>query len=101
MSPGSADRLPVEGPMASDAKKRQKKLERRAAHRKEKKHQLVRQKNVGLADKLTAATKYPVLHCWISDSLETEGIGQVGLSRQLPNGSVAFASFLVDRYCLG
>jgi hypothetical protein len=87
--------------MSSDARKRQKKQERKAAKRKEKKHELVRQKSLGLADRLSAAARYPVLHCLVTDSIEPQGLGQVMLSREFPNGQVAVATFLVDRYCLG
>jgi hypothetical protein len=87
--------------MADDARKRQKKLERRANKRKEKRHLLARRQNFGLAERLTAAVKHPILHCRIGDSLWTEGIGQVLISRELPGGTVAVASFLVDRHCLG
>src|SRR5947207_8848795 len=87
--------------MAADARKRQKKQERRARIRKEKKHALVRQQSLGLVERLTEAARYPVLHCWITQTLWTEGIGFVILSRQLPGGRVAVANFLVDRYCLG
>jgi hypothetical protein len=87
--------------MGSDPRRRQKKQERRNAKRKEKKHQLVRHQSAGLADRLADAARYPVLDCWITDSLEEQGLGQVLLSRELPNGSVAVACFLVDRFCLG
>jgi hypothetical protein len=87
--------------MGADARKRQKKLERRNARRKGKKQQMVRRQSAGLAERLIAAADCPILDCWVSDSLEPEGIGQVGLSRLLQNGSVAVVSFLVDRYCLG
>lgn len=87
--------------MGSDQRKRQKKLERRAAKRKEKKQLQVREQNVSLAERLTAAVKCPVLHCRINDSFEDEGMGSLLLSRELPGGRVAAASFLVDRYCLG
>jgi hypothetical protein len=87
--------------MTADPRKRQKKLERRAAKRSEKKHKLVRAQPAGLADRMAAAAKYPPLHAWIPDVLETEGIASVLFSRELPNGMVAVAVFLVDRYCLG
>ncbi len=87
--------------MATDPKKRQKKMERRAAKRKEKKHALVRQENVGLGERMTAAARFPVLNCWIGDSIESDGIGWIALSREFPNRQVAVVSFLVDRYCLG
>src|SRR5437016_2230285 len=84
---------PTEAPMAADPKKRQKKLERRAAKRKEKKQTLVRAESGGLPERLSAATRYPVLHCWISDTVKDEGLGWVLLSREFPNGQVAVASF--------
>jgi hypothetical protein len=87
--------------MPTDPRKRQKKQERKAARRKEKKHLQVREQNVGLPEWLSAAAGFPVLHSWISDTTETEGIGTVILSRELPDGRVAVATFLVDRYCLG
>jgi hypothetical protein len=87
--------------MPTDPRKRQKKQERRAAKRKEKKHLQVRQQSAGLPERLSAATKFPILHCRIGDSLGPDGIGSVLLSRELPGGQVAVAVFLVDRYCLG
>src|SRR5438105_3691381 len=87
--------------MAADPRKRQKKLERRAAKRKEKKHLIVREQSAGLGERLTAAAAAPVLHAWVTDDLWTQGMGWVLLSRQLPNGYVAVVVFLVDRYCLG
>jgi hypothetical protein len=87
--------------MAADPRKRQKKLQRRAAKSKEKRHALVREKAAGLAGQLTAAAKCPVFDCFVDDQILTAGIGSVLLARELGNGSVAFANFLVDRYCLG
>lgn len=87
--------------MAADARKRQKKLERRAAQRKSKQRQLNRQKNAGLADRLSQAADYPVDRCGLTTDLWTKGLGWVYLSRALPGGMVAFSVFLVDRYCLG
>ncbi len=87
--------------MGSDPHKRQKKLERRASKRKEKRHDRIRQQSAGLAERLSAASAWPVLHCWIGVSIEEQGIGWVVLSRAASNGSVAVASFLVDSYCLG
>jgi hypothetical protein len=87
--------------MAADPRKRQKKQERKATKRKEKKHELVRQQSAGLAERLTAAARYPVLHCLVGDRLADQGMGWVLLSRELPGGRVAVATFLLDRYCLG
>jgi hypothetical protein len=87
--------------MPADPRKRQRKLQRLAAKRKERKRELVKKQEMGLAEQLAAATKYPVLHSRISEDLEDSGIGYVLLSRQLAGGSVAVGGFLVDRYCLG
>jgi hypothetical protein len=87
--------------MPTDPRKRQKKQERRAAKRRSKQQELTRQKTVGLAERMAAAARYPVLHCSVSAEIWRQGMGHVRLSRQLPNGTVAFAVFLVDRYCLG
>jgi hypothetical protein len=93
--------LPTEDIMGSDPRKRQKKLERRASKRKEKKHVRIREQIAGLAERLSAASAWPILHCWIGNSIAEQGIGWVVLSRAMPNESVAVASFLVDSYCLG
>jgi hypothetical protein len=87
--------------MAGNDRKRQKKVERRNARRKEKKKELVRQESGGLPARLATAAKYPVLHCWMTNDNETQGMGHVTLSRQGPGGLVAVACFLVDRFCLG
>lgn len=84
----------------SNDRRRQKKLERKTAKRKEKKHSVIRQESGGLPARLAAAAKHPVLHCRISKSLEGSGIAQVMLSRAL-GGQVAVGMFLVDSYCLG
>jgi hypothetical protein len=91
----------TEATMPSDPRKRQKKLERRTARRKQKRHGLARAQSSGLPGQLSAASKFPVLHCWISQSLEAQGMGAVLLSREFQGGQVAVATFLVDRYCLG
>jgi hypothetical protein len=87
--------------MAIDPRKRQKKLERRKAKQKAEKRQLARLKPQGLAARFEQASEAPFLHCCVSAEIWTAGIGQVFVSRQLPNGNIAFASFLVDIYCLG
>jgi hypothetical protein len=85
----------------TDPRKRQKKLEHRAAKRQDKKRHLVRAQSAGLGVRLTTAAKAPVLNSWITEDLWTKGIGWVLLSRTLPNGLIAVVVFLVDRYCLG
>jgi hypothetical protein len=91
----------VEGKTVSNDRKRQKKLERKNAKRKEKKHVIAREQSTGMAGRIAATTRFPVEDALISVSFYDQGIGQVLLSRSLPEGSIAIASFLVDRYCLG
>ena len=83
--------------MPTDPRKRQKKLERKAAHRKVKKHLIVRESSVSLSTRFSLAASCPVLHSSISDSNWDKGIGQVHLTRLLPDGQVVVAIFLVDR----
>lgn len=87
--------------MPADDKRRQKKLERRNAKRKQRHREITKQRNLGLADRLRAATTYPILDCLISNTLSKDGLCTTILSRQLPTGEVAYSVFLVDRYCLG
>jgi hypothetical protein len=87
--------------MPGQQKKRQKKLERRAAKRKQRHKSLVKQKNRGLSERLVAAARSPVLHSYISETVWNDGLGGVLLSRELPNGEVAFGHFLVDLSCMG
>ena len=54
--------------MPTDPRKRQKKLARNAAHRKEKKQVVVREASVPLAVRFALATPFPVLHSCIGDS---------------------------------
>jgi hypothetical protein len=87
--------------MPTDPRRRQKKLERRSARRKKKRQLQVRAEQAGEGGLLALATRYPPLHSWIAEDVWDQGIGQVLLSRALPDGRVAIAVFLVDAYCLG
>jgi hypothetical protein len=87
--------------MAADPRKRQKKLEQRAAKRKEKKHVQIREQSLGMSERLSVATQYPILGAWVGDDLWTQGLGTVHVSRELGRGMVAASVFLIDRYCLG
>jgi hypothetical protein len=87
--------------MAANQKKRQKKLERLAAKRKDRRRELIRQKNRGLGELLAMASNAPILHSRIAATLRENGLAHVVISRSLPKDRVAVAVFLVDRYCLG
>ena len=86
--------------MALDPRKRQKKLQRRAQKQKERKKALAKHDSRDVSFRLERAAAAPVLHSCGTRAL-WNGMGYVLLSRQLSNGAVAFAAFLVDMYCLG
>jgi hypothetical protein len=87
--------------MPANDKRRQKKLERRNAKRKERHREITKQRSLGLAERLRAATAHPILDSLISNTLNKDGMCTTILSRQLPTGEVAYSVFLVDTYCLG
>jgi len=87
--------------MALDARRRQKKAEKRKAKERAKHKELARRKTEDLGQRLAHVAAAPILHCFTTQNLWDNGIAQVLVSRELANGQVAFASFLVDRYCLG
>ncbi len=87
--------------MAVDPRKRQKKLQKRAAKRKEKRHSLVREQNAGVFEQQRAFVHCPVLHCTISNGIAEQGLGWVIFSRESASRQVAVNAFLVDAYCLG
>lgn len=87
--------------MALDARRRQKKAERRNAKQKARRREMARRNPTDIAARLERAAAAPILHCLTTESLWTQGIAQVLISRQLSSGQVAFAVFLIDRYCLG
>ncbi len=87
--------------MPIDPRRRQKKIERRRAKEKAQRRKLAKVSSGGIAIQLRAAAQVPILHCCMMREIWSQGIGQVMISRQFPNGQVACVSFLVDRYCLG
>lgn len=87
--------------MALDARRKQKKAEKRKAKEKAKRKLMAQRKAEGVGPKLARVAAAPILHCFTTQSLWDSGIGQVLVSRELTTGQIAFAMFLVDRYCLG
>ncbi len=87
--------------MAIKDKRRQKKLERRNAKRKQRQRTIARQRSRGLGERLMSASSAPILDSLITEDFWEDGLGQAIFSRQLPSGEVAVAAFLIDRYCLG
>ncbi len=87
--------------MALDARRRQKKAEKRKAKERVKHKELARRKTEDIGQRLANVASAPILHCFTTQDLWDDGIAQVLVSRELVNGQVAFASFLVDRFSLG
>lgn len=85
--------------MALSEQQRQKKRERRKA--KEKKRSLARRQGQVAATSPVALDAAPIVDCFTLDELWISGMGNVLVSRRLPNGDIAVGMFLIDRYCLG
>lgn len=83
--------------MATDARKRQRQLEKKKAKRKEKRSEIA-----ASGREAKAPASGPILDCLVENSLFSDiGVGVVIFSRRAPGGGVTFASFLVDVFCLG
>jgi hypothetical protein len=93
--------LTKEGTMVLNQRKLQKKAEKRNAKQKAKKKEMALRSREDPTLRLVRAASAPILHSAFSAGMWTDGIGNVLLSRQLANGSVASAMFLVDVFCLG
>ncbi|MSR57797.1 MAG: hypothetical protein EXS05_09000 [Planctomycetaceae bacterium] len=87
--------------MALDPRSRQKKIERRKAKEKSKERAQKEWNQRLEAQTVQAISTAPILHCCAIGTIFERGFGQVLISRELPNRKVAFASILLDLYCLG
>jgi len=87
--------------MATDARRRQKKLQRRRAKEKAKRRLIARERSLGFGQRLAHAGSAPIIHCAMNSDLWQLGMGEVLISRRLPDGNVAVSLFLVDTLCLG
>jgi hypothetical protein len=85
----------------SNEKRRQKKLERKKQQRKQRQTTLAKNKSRGLAEQMADASRYPLLHTRYQEIIFDVGIGHAMISRQLPDGRIAVAMFLLDVFCLG
>ncbi len=54
-----------------------------------------------LAKLLLRARKYPIYKCRISKTAEKEGMAIIHITRQLPNGNLIFAAYVIDMWCMG
>jgi len=86
--------------MVMDERRRQKKLARKTAKRK-KTLAAKRWEIPGQGRWIAFAADKPLHECLITRVLYDQGIGNVVISRKMPNGDIAAAFFLVDIYCLG
>ena len=91
--------------MALDARKRQQKLAKKAAKRKA---VVATKKSLGEMGGLASRGRQvlptasaPIHECLVAESLFDIGIGDVIVSRKMPNGFIGAAFFLVDVFCLG
>ncbi|HEV7223725.1 MAG TPA: hypothetical protein VGN42_13540 [Pirellulales bacterium] len=87
--------------MTLDPRKRQRKLERKKAKEKARHKALAVREVKLLAHRFARAGEGPVIDSFLPSLLWEQGIGNVVLARDVGGGDVAFASFLLDIYCLG
>ena len=90
--------------MALDPKKRQRKLAKRKAQRKEKVKKLVVQQLQQVAyqaNPVAFAARYPLHQCMSNLAVFAGGMGTVVVSRTAPNGDIVMTMFLLDTFCLG
>jgi hypothetical protein len=91
--------------MALDARKHQQKLAKKAAKRKA---VIATKKTLGEVSGTVSHRRHampiadaPIHECLVPESLFDIGIGNVIVSRKMPNESIGAAFFLVDVFCLG
>jgi hypothetical protein len=87
--------------VARSESKRQKRLAKQKAKRSEKRQQLTRQRNMGLAEQLGRFESAPVLDCLVNEGFEGAGLASIFIGRKAPSGELALAIFLVDLYFMG
>lgn len=83
-----------------EKKKQQKALKHRTEHK-----QVQKQVQAPGGDSpqrhVRQARSYPIADCWVQRGWEQSRLAVVVVTRQQPNGQLAFGSYLVDVYCLG
>lgn len=86
--------------MTTDPKRRQKALAKKAAKRKEKAKALRSRGHLPVLGSRVIA-QAPIYECLVPRELFDNGIGNVIVSRRLPDGEIAAGVFLLDVFCLG
>jgi hypothetical protein len=87
--------------MAKHGAREQKRLAKKKAKRAAQKRALSRRDSDNPMIRLRNADRWPVVEALVPDNLWEEGIGQLIVTRQTPDGMFAIGSFLVDVFCLG
>lgn len=91
--------------MATDPRKRQKKLAKKAAKRKavvsSKKHRGGAMGIMSGAHHMSVAAQMSLHECLMGREMFETGMGTVIVSRLMPNGGIAASFFLLDVFCLG
>jgi hypothetical protein len=97
---GFVHRFQKELQMGKKEAARQKQLAKKKAKRDDKRREVARRTSPDPTIALAQIAKTPVYDAQIPASME-QGIGVALLARRLPDGHIAFASYLLDTYCLG
>jgi hypothetical protein len=92
----SSDKISIS---ANLALKRAKKAQRRKMQVSEKRKAAALE--ASLAVRVIRASRAPIQHCLVTESLFDNGMGTVVLARGATLNDVTFGSFLVDVFCLG
>lgn len=87
--------------MSKNEARRQKQLAKKKAKRQEKRTELSRQSSDNPLIRLAEAESWPIVDTLVPQTLWTNGIGQLVITRRLPDGRLALGNFLVDVFCLG
>ena len=87
--------------MSQHGRRAQKKLAKKKAKRVDKRPRANRRADAWMEAVLRSAAEWPVIETLVPVNLWAQGIGNLVIARQVPDGRLAMASFLVDTYCLG
>jgi hypothetical protein len=82
--------------MAISEQQRQKKL----AKKKQKRGTAVKKITQSMK-KAKPYASYPIHECLIPDNLFISGLGELVVTRRIPNGDIAMSAFVIDVFCLG
>jgi hypothetical protein len=81
--------------------RQQKKIAKQKAKRSAKRSILEQRTSKDPTVRLQQAERWPVVRAVMAAELWDQGLGQMVIARQEPEGGLVFAVFLVDVYCLG